>query len=181
MTERNITLDSLRCGEAERIHAVRGECKSRTLIFTLCHGGRMIVLTDEMTVILRARIDGKTFIDSCKISDGRAVCTLKSTFTNYAGTFPMEISVYKGSGDNLQMLFCTGLELEVEDSIKDDSEIISTDRYVALETLINRAEDAARRVEDILASHSEISAGYGISIEGGVISLAIADGEEISY
>ena len=181
MTERNITLDSLRQVDAEKVHAVRGECKSRTLVFTLCHGGRMIVLTDEMTIILRARIDGYTYIDSCKVRDGRAVCTLKSSFTHKAGIFPMEISVYKGSGENMQMLFCTGLELEVEDSIKDDNEIISIDRYAALETLINRAEDAARRVESILEENAGITAGYGINIEGGVISLALADGEGISY
>lgn len=181
MTERNITLDVLRTGEAEKLSAVRGDKDSRTFVFTLCHGGRMIVLDGDVTVLFCCEIDGLVMTDACDVIDGRAVYTLKNSFTAKAGTFPCELAVYKGSGDELKKLYCTGFELQVDDSFADLEGIEADDRYAALDVLVNRAESAALQVEKLLSEQKSLSAGYGITIEDGVISVAFTDGEAVAY
>lgn len=181
MTERNVTIDLLRSYDGEPLRAVRGDTESRRFIFTLCHGKSMIVLGDDVTVLFCCDIDGVKMTDACEISEGRAINTLKNSFTAVAGTFPCELAVYKGTGDDLKKLFCTGLELYVEDSIADLEGIEADDRFAALDTLVNRAEAAAREAEDIAASLDSLEGGYGITVEGNVISLSLPDGEAVSY
>lgn len=181
MTEKNITLDVNSAAEIQRISASRGDTESRTLIFTLCQGARMIALEEEMTVLFRAEIGGETFVDACEIEGGRAVYTLKSSFTAVAGTHPCELAVYCGSGDGMQVLYCTGLELDIADTLEVGEEISADDRYLALDALINRAETAALEIEARLAEFDALHAGYGISIEDSIISLSLDNAEEVSY
>ena len=181
MTERNVTLDLLRSYDGEPLRAVRGDTESRRFIFTLCHGKSMIALGDGVTVLFCCEIDGVKMTDACEISDGKAICTLKNSFTAKAGTFPCELAVYKDSGENLKKLFCTGIELYVEDSFADLEGIEADDRFAALDVLVNRAEAAARDAENLVLSQKSLEGGYGIAVEGNVISLSLPDGEAVSY
>ena len=181
MTERNITLDLLRSYDGEALRAVRGDTESRTFIFTLCHGGSVVMLEGDTTVLFSCEIDGAVICDACQVRDGRVYYTLKNSFTAKAGTFPCELSVYKGTGDDLKKIYCTGLELEVEDSFADLEGIEADDRYAALDVLINRAEAAAIRIEEVLSQNAALVGGYGISIDGNVVSLNLVNGEAVSY
>ncbi len=181
MTEKNITLDLLRSYDGEVLRAVRGDTESRTFIFTLCHGSDTVALSDGVTVLFSCDVNGTVIADACEISGGKAVYTLKSSYTSTPGTFPCELSVFRGTGDSLQKLYCTGLTLFVEDSLADMEGIEADDRYLALDTLVNRAESAAAKTEEILAANSALVGGYGIVIEDGVVSLSLVDGEAVSY
>ena len=46
---------------------------------------------------------------------------------------------------------------------------------------MNRAEAAARDAENFVLSQKSLEGGYGIAVEGNVISLSLPDGEAVSY
>ena len=148
LTQRNVTLDvfSKRCGE--KIFVTKGDTGSITFIFSVCAGSNAIFLSEkDMTVMLRSKINEKTVIAACEITDGKAYYTLQNAFTAAEGAFECELAVYKGTGDDMKILYCPKFILYVQNNLADDGEIEADDRFEGLSVLINRAEAAAERAE----------------------------------
>ncbi len=160
MVTKIINLDVLENTRVQSIHATRGDTKSINIRFHLNAGLSPISLNKEdITVLVRAKIAASTVVGACEIVDGVPVYTLQSSFTATVGVFNCELAIYRGAGENMEILYMPKFMLYVDENMEDDEEIAADDRYEGLSTLINRAEAAAVRAENAeLGAAGEVEA-----------------------
>ena len=148
MITQSINLNLIPGGIPQRIKASQYDDSSRTLVFTLYNGTQKFTDTGVTAEIRGTKPDGKGFAygveDDVIYDEGVVTCDIKLQMVAVAGEVDCELVLYKGTGDDAEILGTANFVLDVEKAaLGKDTDISETEIPAIIDAATASAEAAA--------------------------------------
>lgn len=138
----NIRLDTTKTGVQKTLQGiVQGDKKSRKFVISLTSNGKPFLIPDGVTAsiyIVKPNVTD-TECNNCNVINGNIEYTVLSSDTANVGTVSCQVKLIDSSGN---VLCSPQFELEIDDSLVDDTGLSGTNQYTEAETLVLQATEA---------------------------------------
>lgn len=171
-----ITLDLQDQRSAVLVNVRKGDC-ARTFEFYFTDGGKPYALSDNCTVIFRAKKpDGTILFNNCVIDENVASYKVTTQTTSAVGIVECEVELIDGD-----LVTAPRFYIRVDDTLYSDSEVESQDEFTELTTAINEVKTTNSKIFRAVfdqTSYDEIASAVE---DGDKVICAVRRGIEYSF